>query len=417
MENQSKIRVSSIIFIALFCAVLSCVVGTAIPSKVGVAFPDWLDVGKKSSSLENRYYQGLPDVSIRAFVSSVFQEDAEKYLADHVPMRDELLLGNAKLQRTGIQCANLLCGYNVYPTYYGSEYAVDEENRAIVPIAYQVTDEAREAMTLLAEAINASAETHPKVHFAIDQLFEAHVSNYNPTWRLVSGTYSEEIFADSLSSHLNEGVAVLWDPISSSEEFSTQWFKTEHHWKLERALAAYNLIAKEFDLCLMDYAGAEEVRETWYGANARKGLCLDYSDDFWDIPISFPDLSTLVDGRRVSYNAWSKERKLEKENPFDGYDAWYSFAPSSNPLVLENGGENNGKTCLVIGQSYMRPLEPYIASNYQKTVFVDVVNVRTSKTLDWYLDEYGVDDCVIQFGMAAYDYVYDRSPSLLGITD
>lgn len=61
--------------------------------------------------------------------------------------------------------------------------------------------------------------------------------------------------------------------------------------------------------------------------------------------------------------------------------------------------------------SYSIPLEPYIARNYKTTVVISPINTSVEKTLDEYIDEYSVDEVVIQTGYADIYFGKDRSPN------
>lgn len=96
-----------------------------VADRAGISFPDWMAVNATHSNLEGRNYTKLPNASIDAVMSGKFQNTFESYVADLIPMRDEALLANARMQRLSIVPMSVLAGYNYYPTFFGSSYCYD----------------------------------------------------------------------------------------------------------------------------------------------------------------------------------------------------------------------------------------------------------------------------------------------------
>ena len=100
-------------------AVLSIVMVLLVSSLIIVKVADRFDVpvlGDFSngtiSDLEARSYQPFPRFTKGDFVARVFQENADQYLADLTPCRDEVILGNASFQRAFIRLSAQLFGYS-----------------------------------------------------------------------------------------------------------------------------------------------------------------------------------------------------------------------------------------------------------------------------------------------------------------
>ena len=59
------------------------------------------------SVLEGRTYTAIPDMTASSIANGTAQSELESYVADKVPMRDTVLLGNAAIQRSLIRVANV----------------------------------------------------------------------------------------------------------------------------------------------------------------------------------------------------------------------------------------------------------------------------------------------------------------------
>lgn len=414
-------RASSGALVACFALVMVCTLGAKVLDVAGAPLSAPFNSSANPAKIEGRSNSQTLSVrsalSLEGVLSGDLQDALSQRIGDAFPLRDEGLLAYGALQRGLIGLGNVLPQYSVTPAFYGTTYAIDWEGGSVVPIASKVSEANLAGMRAVAEAVNAAQESHPGVRFVYDQLWDMYSSEQNPTYPLLTGTYSKSDFDENLGSLLDPRVQVVWDPIASSEEFEEEWLRTEHHWTLERALESYERTGALLGWEKVAYEGAVRVSDGWYGANARHALFLGFDDELWDLPTDFSHL-TVRDAEEMEVLRGARNQiaaGVEPEmwgGPYDGYDSWYGAA---GELVYENGEGGNGRTCLVVGLSYEKPIDPYIACNYETTVCLDVVNVGVQKHLEEYLDEYGVDDVVFQLGLTGYGSMTKRSAGFLGI--
>lgn len=408
-------KTTNIIIIAVFALSLFSVVGTKALDKMGVAFPEWAEIGVDKSSLEGRAYTVMPEPSVESISSGAFQKQFEKWIADRIPVRDGASLATAAIQRQFIAAANFAFGFSTYPTYFGSEMSVMPAEQLIIPTASSPNSSNAKAAEEFSELLNELAIKHPETHFVLDAIESPYNSKYNPTYWYKSNHYDYEWVAEHVLSKVDSSnVDVIFDPITSFEELRSIWFTTEHHWTLARALRSYNLIAEKLNLKHFEYENEIRVVSTWYGACCRYGRDLDYSSDFFDMPTDFSSIEWItLDGRAVPYGKrdsfLSQKEQFATEPVFNVYDDYYGTLG----VTGFNNDENNGRTCLVICVSYARALKGYIASNYNRTDFLDPVNSRIDKPLSVLLDE-EYDDVIIQLATGSYSGIKNSSPKFLG---
>ena len=414
-------RASSVALVACFSLLLACTLGAKALDVVGAPLPAPFNSSANPAKLEGR--SSSQTLSLRAalnlegLLSGDLQDAVSQKIGDAFPLRDEGLLAYGALQRGLVGIGNALPRYSVTPAFYGATYAIDWEGGSVVPVASKVSEANLAGMRAVAEAVNAAQESHPDVRFVYDQLWDMYSSDQNPTYPLITGGYTKAEFDENLGDLLDPRVQVVWDPVASSEELEEEWLRTEHHWTLERALESYGRVGALLGWEEVAYEGAVRVGDGWYGANARHALFLGFDDELWDLPTDFSHLTVrdaegaeVLRGARNQIAAGAEPEKWG--GPYDGYDSWYGAA---GELVYENGEGGNGRTCLVVGLSYEKPIDPYIACNYGTTVCLDVVNIGARKPLEEYLDEYGVDDVVFQLGLTGYGSMTKRSAGFLGI--
>ena len=409
------VRAFNVIVICLFLLALSLTIGVKLLEKAGMPLPAWLNTESNPAKLEGRALGDSLDVSqylnLQDIASGNLQDALSQECGDQFPLRDLSLLANGFVQRTLINLANLPTGYATVPAFYGATYAIDSEKRLDVPIAYKIDEDNLTGMRNFLKRINDAKAEFPHVRFVYDQLCDPYASEMNPTYDLQTDMYTKLVYDENIGDLLDETIVQIWDPIESEEEFSTQWFSTEHHWKIERALRSYNKIAEQLGLKHVDYDDSIKITEEWYGTNATHALFLGYHDELWDLPISFDSLNTYVNGEPADYgkreDILAGNREYSEYGGYGFYNVYYG--DNSAEVIYDNSGNNNGKNCLVLSQSYSNPINPYIASNYNQTVVLDIVNRGLSKPLDYYLSEFDIDDCIIQVGMVAYSLIDENS--------
>ena len=394
---------ANLALVAVFVVVLGCLLGTKGLARLGVEFPEWMGVNATFSQLEIREYRERPSFSLSAVKDGSYQEELEGWATDSVPLRDDILLAEASMERVGISLASSLMGYDSYPAFYGASYAICPDDGLVIPISSWVSEKNIEGMNTFAQTLNGVVKQYPSARFVLDQLGDEYSSSTNPTYKYRSHTYEKEVWEQNLESLLDPRVQVIWDDIDSLDEVKSLWLHTEHHWTLERALMSYNKIGNLLGWEQVEYSDAQLVCESWVGANGRHARFTGITDQLWDLPTDFSQLKMLHhDEEKLMGAKWSLAAGEEPAlwgGLFNGYDDWWA---DETETVFVNQNPPNNKTCLLIGHSYRKPISPYIAKNYARVISLDVVNDSKSMSFAEYMDEYQVDDVVIQFGLTCY---------------
>lgn len=403
-------RVRNIAFVAVTAFVLCSVIGFNALFMAGVRFPEWLAIGNGRSDIEGKLYAEPPDLASDSFLDGEFQDKAEKCLADLVPMRDVALLANAAWQRGCIAVANTPFGFEAYPSRFESGNVVVPSLGKVLVRASSASEKSAKVAKQVAISVNKAAEGNPHIRFVFDLLTDTWTSDVNPSHSLISNPLDHEWATKNLLSRLGSQVMIVDEGIKDEDELISQWFNSEHHWKMPRMVASYNKIGALLGWIQVKYENDVEVDGEWKGSTARGGLDLDYADTLRDLPTDFSSLAYSVDGKPVDRG--NRDRFMRGEEVklayFNAYHSYFGYNVSEG--VWENHAEGAMGTCLFVAQSYGVPMEPYIASNYKKTVCVDPVNKAAAKTLSELINEYKPDDVVIQFGYAQLQKLAYNSP-------
>ena len=408
-------RVENIVF-----SVVVAVIGfSAIAYHLGgLAAPDVVNVPTEST-LENRYLASFPEVSVQSVLDGDMQLSLEDYLADHIPARDQAALFNASLQRGSIAASALLCGYDVYPTFFGSRYYVVPRDGLIVDRAEeQPSNASGETLDAWVNTLNEAARQHPDARFVYDCVARHDQTEANPTFRYyrdrLNPTWIQENLINRLDSRLNAFV----DPVESYDEILGEWFTADPHWTLRRALKSYDKVAARLSLSTYPYDNPVEVVPSWQGEYAKNGLDLDRPLTLEDLPLDFSQLTfySLDEDGGAEKQMGVREAVLEGNAEVGGgHDSEYYQYFGGGGAIAVNAGANNGRTALFIGDSLSYCLTRFIAANYERTVFLLPGNARYNSALESYIEHYAPDDVIIMTHASKYESIAEFSPAFIGL--
>lgn len=363
----------------------------------------------------------IKDVAnLDGFLSKDLQTIIEEKVGNFIPFKADAILCNAALQRSAIAASNMLFNWSCYPTFFSSLYVSMPSADIVIPMGRSHTEAMEKGAQSFVDAINKARENNPDVRFVYQTIDDTYSSAINPSQPLTSNALSEEWIEEVALSRLDPEIEVVKESIDGIDEIGTQWYSSEHHWTIDRAIQAYNEVAALLGLTIYDNLPLHEVSPEWQGGSARNGLCMDYPSTLWDTDIDFSSLEVSVDGgpfsdlsARGNRGPTTKEGYSGKDSlyAFYNYYHWYYGTPKSE-VIYKNTSSNNGKTLLFVQQSYGVPLEPYFAMNYDTTICIDPANRSAKMTLDEYIEKYDVDDVVIQMGSIAYTNIAKNSSNL-----
>ena len=371
------------------------------------------------SNIENRYYAELPSLTAESVLDKSFQSGFDAFIADHIPLRDHAVLLNAGMQRTCIAASAAIRGYGVYPTFFGSHYYAVPSDGLIVDQAEELpSDDDLRALDAWIVTLNEAAQKHPDIRFVYDCVARHDQTEANPTYRYFNNRLNPAWMQEHFIDHLDPHIDAFIDSVASYDEIVDEWFATDPHWTLERALKSYNQVAERLGLRVYPYDNPVEVVDSWQGTYANSSLDLDYAINLEDLPIDFSQLSFYnlqEDGGGEKYMGAREAVLFEGvQLEADGASKYYEYFGGGAAEVINNG-ENNGRTVLFVGDSLSYCLERFIASNYSKSVILLPGNGRYSRDLESYIEEYDPDDVIVLMHASKYETIAEYSPAFIGL--
>ena len=82
---------------------------------------------------------------------------------------------------------------------------------------------------------------------------------------------------------------------------------------------------------------------------------------------------------------------------------------------IVNAGNKNGRTCLLVGDSFSLCLKRYIAANYERTICILPGNEKAHKRLARYIEDYDVDDVIVMMHPLKSFYIAETSPRFMKV--
>ena len=174
------------------------------------------------------------------------------------------------------------------------------------------------------------------------------------------------------------------------------YYRTDHHWTTAGAYAGYTALMESLGEPPLprDAFTAERVTEDFRGTVYSKANLYTVEPDYIEVyrpKAANPCTVTWKDGRLDGlYDAAFLE----------GKDKYAFFLGGNHPLATVETGVSNGKTLLLVKDSYANALTPFLAAHYQTIVLVDPRYYKTD--LSALLREKGVTDLLVLYNVNGF---------------
>lgn len=409
-------RPRNILFASVLCMLLCGPALVGLASWGGVALPSWLtadDAAYLSGGITAA--DPIAAATVEGFASGEFQEEAEAAVGNCIPVKATALLTSASLQRTAITASNILFHWECYPTFYGSDIAAVPSQGRLVEIAEKATGEILATGERVRDEIDAFSERHPDQHVFVFLGPDSMNIQGSPTAALESDplTYDqlEAIFED------NDGKFQWISGNITYDEFLDGWHKTDHHWNIQGAFAAYERMAAALgfgDEVLIPSELITYEEPPFRGASARRGLMSSYEDRITDFRFSsFPQLSVTINGSEGTSEDLVHEKAYGSGswdvNPFANHYADY-FHTDYGLVTIRNEESDSDEDLLIVADSYSNCMERFLATHYRTTYVLDPRHLNT--TLDEFLTEHE-DVSDVLFIMRGLNLLYETTEHAL----
>lgn len=349
---------------------------------LGLAGKEALSHQRTYSPVEKRELQTRPEISITKVLDGKFQKKYESYLRDQFPGRDhwvsfqtdmELFMGKNEIH-------NVYIGKNHYLLEHYTEKEFDP----------QQISKNLQALEKFVGKTKQNADVHVMMVPTKSWILREKLPAFAPH-------YKEQRFYDALQQKLEkEDVLISVEPVLDAHKEEEIYYRTDHHWTTLGAWYAYEQYTKAVGGDLQRAQGKKKFRcisKDFYGTTYAK---INYARQADKIEIYEP-----ADKLRVVYNMGEKKTKTLYDFSFLKTADQYSVFTGGNQAVLEiTGGIKNGKTLLLIKDSFANSILPFLAEDYEKLVVVDLRQLNVSG--DRLLEMFSPTDILILYNSAQF---------------
>ena len=349
---------------------------------LGLAGKEALSHQRTYSPAEKRELQTRPEISITKVLDGRFQKKYESYLRDQFPGRDhwvsfqtdmELFMGKNEIH-------NVYIGKNHYLLEHYTEKEFDPQ---------QISKNLQALEKFVGKA-KQNADVHVMMVPTKSWVLREKLPAFAPH-------YKEQKFYDALQQKLEkEDVLISVEPVLDAHKEEEIYYRTDHHWTTLGAWYAYEQYTKAVGGDLQRAQGKKKFRcisKDFYGTTYAK---INYARQADKIEIYEP-----ADKLRVVYNMGEKKTKTLYDVSFLKTADQYSVFTGGNQAVLEiTGGIKNGKTLLLIKDSFANSILPFLAEDYEKLVVVDLRQLNVSG--DRLLEMFSPTDILILYNSAQF---------------
>ena len=349
---------------------------------LGLAGKEALSHQRTYSPVEKRELQTRPEISITKVLDGRFQKKYESYLRDQFPGRDhwvsfqtdmELFMGKNEIH-------NVYIGKNHYLLEHYTEKEFDP----------QQISKNLQALEKFVGKTKQNADVHVMMVPTKSWILREKLPAFAPH-------YKEQRFYDALQQKLEkEDVLISVEPVLDAHKEEEIYYRTDHHWTTLGAWYAYEQDTKAVGGDLQRAQGEKKFRcisKDFYGTTYAK---INYARQADKIEIYEP-----ADKLRVVYNMGEKKTKTLYDFSFLKTADQYSVFTGGNQAGLEiTGGIKNGKTLLLIKDSFANSILPFLAEDYEKLVVVDLRQLNVSG--DRLLEMFSPTDILILYNSAQF---------------
>lgn len=349
---------------------------------LGLAGKEALSHQRTYSPVEKRELQTRPEISITKVLDGRFQKKYESYLRDQFPGRDHWVSFQTDME--------LFMGKNeIHNVYIGKNHYLLEHYTKKEFDPQQISKNLQALEKFVGKA-KQNADVHVMMVPTKSWILREKLPAFAPH-------YKEQKFYDALQQKLEkEDVLISVEPVLDAHKEEEIYYRTDHHWTTLGAWYAYEQYTKAVGGDLQRAQGKKKFRcisKDFYGTTYAK---INYARQADKIEIYEP-----ADKLRVVYNMGEKKTKTLYDVSFLKTADQYSVFTGGNQAVLEiTGGIKNGKTLLLIKDSFANSILPFLAEDYEKLVVVDLRQLNVSG--DRLLEMFSPTDILILYNSAQF---------------
>lgn len=338
--------------------------------------PDQMYSGEERRMLAER-----PKVTVKSVMRGKFQKKYETYLSEQFPGRAQMVTLRTKLLR-------LLGERDANGVYFGKDDYLLER--------YQTQDFDWKHVRKNIRQTAAFLETYPNAKVMFIPAKSSVLSNRLPKF---AHSEAESRFFELAEQKIPEKQRISVTDLLKSHNNEYIYYRTDHHWTTLGAYYAYKVWAESmgFAPVAIDQFTVEPVSRSFFGttyAKVRTGGKADVISLYRHT--DGPEFALDYNMGEFQSDSFYDRSKLEGDDP-------YSVFFGGNQALVDIRAlpeQKNGKTLLLIKDSFGNCFAPFAANHYARTIVVDLrqVNIPIHKLMR----VYPADDILILYNSTQF---------------
>lgn len=347
--------------------------------------------------------QGKPELAASLvwdlYTGGSLQRKFDGAATDQFPFRMPFIKFSKFVDRKIIDFVYSFTDDDVIPADMTSDIYIIQNKDALIfsPVTFN-----RESYNIIderAKNYNQISSNYPGINLYLFYLETIEFSQHNPLNKHFINADMGRSF-DYFHSKISDKIILNNLSLENLDDHLTNFFRTDHHWNIHGILKGYNKI---YEMLSQNYPDIPEKFNPstlvtfpnikFLGTLARRTLYPIEGDIFTGFEGELPKCKVSDQGVEGDYDYRDEYHKgLIPSDPYSRHYGQY-FGSQDGLLEYDCETETN-RNILIIGNSYIRPLVPIIASHYDHTYFLDLRQDETF-SLSHFFIEHSVDDILI----------------------
>ncbi len=312
-----------------------------------------------------------PTLSVSALLDTTLMKNTESYLKNQMVLRDELI-------------ADYYSFYELLQKdLYSYWYLTSKNGRSIILNNTDIKwDYVYENLANIEKLNNLLVEKEKPYYFYLVPSKEVINIDMFPSFSQYTYYDRVEYFIEEMKA-MNINIVDLTEPlVKDTEETGVEiHYYTDHHWTIEAAFVGYQEIVKQLEADgIIDEVKPEftsEFYEDWFAGSAARSIAYGYNfnqqkDDFkliyteggsYTVSPVFKDKAVVGDFLDILDTKYL--------NPITKNMNRYAIYSNTKNKIVTNNNLKNGKTIVVLGDSYSGPVAIFLTQHFEKVIFLD----------------------------------------------
>lgn len=344
------------------------------------------------SEMENRSLQSLPVLSWERLWSNKFSKDAETYVTDHFPFRNEWVLGKSTLEQLRLQQEN----NGIYKGKDGYLFEKFEEPNYSELQKY-------------AEAVKQFTERHPEANIKL-LLAPNAIGIYPERLPWLAQAYPQTSVNEFIAEHAGDSLTFIngFDFLKPEANGARPiFYRTDHHWTTYGAYLAYVAYAEAMGWKALteEQFTIQTVTDSFLGSFHTRSQFSGLTADSIQIYEPKQPISTelYIADTEATVSSLYDESFLTKKDKYSyfqgGVHALMKLTSSLKPQ------EADQQKLLVVKDSYAHSVLPFLTPHAAE---IHVIDIRFyNGSISQYMEENGIEDVLLLFNTSTF--VTERS--------